>query len=204
MHKYIIEAIWTFFLVLVIALTGNPLAIGMVLVALVYMWGHISWAHYNPAVSLGARILKNISWRTLVIYRMFQFIGALLAGMLAVRLSDHSVAPSLGAWINVWQATVVELVFTFALVFVIFHVALSKKTQWNSYYGLAIWLTILAAAYAGSPISGGAFNPAVWIMLTAVDIFNSWEILPHIRIYLVGPILGGILATFTYAKIEAR
>ncbi len=202
MHKYLVELIGTFFLVLVVALTGNPLAIGLVLAAMVYMWGHISGAHYNPAVSLAAWMTKHLPGRTLFFYWIAQFIWALLAGLLALRISDRSIAPSLGGDINALQGMVVEIVFTFAFVLVILSVAMSKHTKGNSFYGIAIWCALLAAAYAGWPISGGAFNPAVGTILTLVDIYNSGEISAHIWIYIVGPVLGAILASLAFTKIE--
>lgn len=63
MNRYITELIGTFFLVLTIAFTGNPIAIGLVLTALVYMGGHISGAHYNPAVSLAIYLRKKYQQR---------------------------------------------------------------------------------------------------------------------------------------------
>ena len=62
MKKYIVEFIGTFFLVLTVALTGNPIAIGFILVAMVYMGGYISGAHYNTAVTMGLLLSGNIKW----------------------------------------------------------------------------------------------------------------------------------------------
>lgn len=164
MRKHLVELIGTFFLVLVIALSGNPLAIGLILMVMVYMGGHISGAHYNPAVSLGAWLSSKLSVVSMITYRIAQMIGALLAVLLAGWLTGVFLTPVPDPDVTQLQAVVVEAVFTFALVLVVLQTAMTKATAGNSYFGLAIGLTIAAAAFAGGPISGGAYNPAVGVV----------------------------------------
>jgi len=208
MAKLVTEAIGTFFLVLTIGLTvlqGTPfapLAIGTALMVMVYMGGHVSGAHYNPAVSLAMLIRRQLDGRQFGSYVAAQLIGAILAG-LAVRatLSQTFVAaPADG--IGIAPPLLVEILFTFALVLVIMNVAVSPKTTGNSFYGLAIGFTLMAGAFAGGPVSGGAFNPAVGLGPMVVHAIlgdggfgNAW-------LYVVGPCTGGILAALVFGLQE--
>jgi aquaporin Z len=204
MKKYIIELIGTFFLVLVIGLTGNPLAIGSILMVMIYMGGHISGAHYNPAVTLAILVLKKITGREAMMYMVFQLIGALIAALAVDSLLGHTFAPT-PANGEVLKALVVEIIFTFALASVVLNVAASKATAGNSYYGLAIGFTVLAGALAGGAISGGVFNPAVGIGACLIDtIVGGHSSAGNIWIYIVGPCAGALLgaATFNFTNDE--
>jgi len=102
--------------------------------------------------------------------------------------------------LDVWPAFVIELVFTFALAYVVLNVATAKKTAGNSYFGLAIGFTVMAAAYAGGNISGGAFNPAVAIGITLMglsSVGNLW-------ILLVGELVGGALAAWMFRQTNPK
>jgi len=199
MKNYITEFIGTFFLVLAIGLTGNPIAIGAMLMVMVYMGGHISGAHYNPAVSIAMIIRGLLSVKEAINYILSQLAGAILAALLVNWLGGAvmEIAPSNSA--SVLQILVVEAIFTFALVMVILNVATNPKTEGNSYYGLAIGFTIMAAAFAGGGISGGVYNPAVGTGPILVDaIMGDGDTLGNLWYYLVGPITGAVLATYVY------
>ena len=199
MKNYITEFIGTFFLVLAIGLTGNPIAIGTMLMVMVYMGGHISGAHYNPAVSIAMIIRGLLSVKEAVNYILSQLAGAILAALLVNWLGGTvmEIEPSNSA--SVLQILVVEAIFTFALVLVILNVATNPKTEGNSYYGLAIGFTIMAAAFAGGGISGGVYNPAVGIGPILVDLsVSGGHTLDNLWYYLVGPITGAVLATYVY------
>ena len=199
MKNYITEFIGTFFLVLAIGLTGNPIAIGTMLMVMVYMGGHISGAHYNPAVSIAMIIRGLLSVKEAINYILSQLAGAILAALLVNWLGGAvmEIAPIDSA--SILQILVVEAIFTFALVLVILNVATNPKTEGNSYYGLAIGFTIMAAAFAGGGISGGVYNPAVGTGPILVDaIIGEGNTLSNLWYYLVGPIAGGVLATYVY------
>ncbi len=199
MKNYIVEFIGTFFLVLVIGLTvaaGSqfaPIAIGSILMVMVYMGGHISGAHYNPAVSLACLLRGVISGKDASIYMVSQILGAVAAAVVSGFLAGKNITVAPGDTATVVQALVVELLFTFALASVVLNVATSKDHENNSFYGFAIGFTVLAAAYAGGPISGGAFNPAVAIGHNVISgaLGNIW-------IYLAGPFAGGALAATVF------
>jgi aquaporin Z len=199
MKNYIIEFIGTFFLVLTIGLTGQPFAIGTMLMVMVYMGGHISGAHYNPAVSIAMIIRGLLSIKEAINYILSQLAGAILAAFLVNWLGGAvmEIAPSNS--VSALQILVVEAIFTIALVLVILNVATNPKTEGNSYYGLAIGFTIMAAAYSGGKISGGVYNPAVGAGPILVDvIMGDGDSVSYLWYYLVGPIMGAVLATYVY------
>ena len=204
MKNYITEFIGTFFLVLTIGLTGDPIAIGTMLMVMVYMGGHISGAHYNPAVSIAMIIRGLLSVKEAIKYILSQLSGAILAVLLVNWLSESilellpmKVGPNPN--VSPIQILIVEAIFTFALVLVILNVATNPKTEGNSYYGLAIGFTIMAAAFAGGGISGGVYNPAVGTGPILIDaIMGDGGTLSNLWYYLVGPIAGAVLATYVY------
>ncbi len=201
MKKYSIEFIGTFFLTLVVALTGNPLAIGAVLMALVYMGGYISGAHYNPAVTLAVMLrARKITPHQVVTYILFQVIGALLAAIVYFAVKGSMFVPA-PATTDIFIPILIEIMFTFILASVILHVTTAKATEGNHYFGLAIGATLIAIAYAGGPISGGVYNPAIALGTIFADIKNIGTHLSHLVIYLIGPFVGGALAGIVYHRM---
>ncbi len=199
MKNYITEFIGTFFLVFVIGLTVSsetifaPIAIGSILMVMVYMGGHISGAHYNPAVTLACLIRGVIEGKEAALYVVSQVLGAIVAAGISCFIMGKSISILPGDGVGNLQALAVEVLFTFALASVVLNVATSKDHENNSFYGLAIGFTVLAAALAGGPISGGAFNPAVAIGHNFIS--KSFGIL---WLYLVGPLTGGALAAIVF------
>lgn len=202
MKKYITEFLGTFFLVLTVGLTGNPLAIGSILMAMVYMGGHVSGAHYNPAVSLAIVIRGKMDWAEFLKYAVFQILGALLASFIFYAFMDHTFFPAPGASVSSGKALLAEFLFTFALASVVLHVATTKASQGMSYYGIAIGFTVLAAATAVGSISGGAFNPAVAIGPILADTFMGGNSMGNLWIYLVGCFAGGAFAGILFKMMH--
>jgi aquaporin Z len=199
MKRYVIELIGTFFLVLVIGLSGNPIAIGSALMVMVYMGGPISGAHYNPAVTLAVLLRRKMEGKEAGMYIIFQVMGAILAALMVYIVVGHTFAPVPGEGVNAINALLVEIVFTFALASVVLHVATTKAAAGNSYFGLAHGFTVLAAVFAGGGISGGAFNPAVGLGPCLIDtLVGGHDSLSHVWIYLVGPLAGGGLAAVVF------
>ncbi|MCX7996148.1 MAG: aquaporin [Patescibacteria group bacterium] len=202
MKKELIEFIGTFFLVLVITLSGNPIAIGAVLVAMVYLGGYISGAHYNPAVTLAVYLRGKIDKQSALRYMVFQILGATSASFVSYVITGDAVVPQPSGDITFVSIILVEAVFTFALASVFLHVATSRKTAHNQYFGVAMGLVLVASAYAAGPLSGGVLNPAVAIGTMTVDLSNISVNFSNMVFYVVGSTLGGALAASVYNTIR--
>jgi aquaporin Z len=208
MHKYLTEFIGTFFLVLTVGCTVipgaagviPPLAIGAALMVMIFAGGHISGGHYNPAVTLGVFLRGRCESKDVVPYWLAQVAAGLVAAFVAVWLSGKSGTPM--ELKNVPAAFVAEFLFTFALVYVVLNTATAKGTANNSFYGLAIGMTVMTGAFAVGGISGGAFNPAVAVGVGVMKLVP----LSQIWIHIVADLLGGAAAAavFKFANPEDR
>ena len=204
MNKYITEFIGTFFLIFVIGLAvnlANPfaaLAIASILMVMIYMGGNISGAHYNPAVTLAIFIRGRISPKDMIMYWIFQILGALVAALMVNYITGKVFIPSPTAEYGFIKAFLIEVIFTFALASVVLNVATTKTAAGNSYYGLAIGFTVFAAAVAGGAISGGAYNPAVGIGPLLVSFISGNGHIENIGFYIAGPSIGAVIAAFVF------
>jgi aquaporin Z len=204
MNKYITEFIGTFFLVLTIGLSvlgGTPmapLAIGASLMVMVYMGGHVSGGHYNPAVSLAVLLRGKLQRGDVVPYMAMQVVGALAAAAIVYVVLGRTFAPAPGDAVSPLAALIVEVLYTTALCLVVLHSATAPQTTGNSFYGLAIGFTVTAGAFAGGPISGGAFNPAVGVGPIVVAALLGGGSVGNLWLYLVGPFIGAGLAAAVY------
>jgi len=168
MNKHLAELVGRFFLVLTIGCTVipgaagviAPLAIGSALMVMVYAGGHISGAHYNPALTLAVWLRGKCLTKDVIPYMLGQIAGAALAAAVVVFLFGWGKPMVIQ---NVPRAIVAEFLFTFALAYVVLNVATAKGTENNSFYGLAVGFTVMTGAFAVGGVSGGAFNPAVAI-----------------------------------------
>ena len=205
MNKYIIEFLGTFFLVLIIGLSQNPVAIGLGLAVLVYMGAHISGAHYNPVVSLAMLINNQIELKEFSFYLASQLLGSVVATYFIMLLgNDFNVVSNTN---DISSFFVAEILFTFLLVFVILNVALNKNLKGNQFYGLAIGLTVTAGAFAVGNISGGVFNPAVSFGPSLFSFVDPQVVGTNVSssdffiYYLISGIIGSVIASYLYKKV---
>tara|TARA_B100001113_G_scaffold79205_1_gene62255 strand:- start:1343 stop:1966 length:624 start_codon:yes stop_codon:yes gene_type:complete len=205
MNKYIIEFLGTFFLVLIIGLSQNPVAIGLGLAVLVYMGAHISGAHYNPVVSLAMLINNQIELKEFSFYLASQLLGSVVATYFIILLgNDFNVVSNTN---DISSFFVAEILFTFLLVFVILNVALNKNLKGNQFYGLAIGLTVTAGAFAVGNISGGVFNPAVSFGPSLFSFVDPQVVGTNVSssdffiYYLISGIIGSVIASYLYKKV---
>jgi aquaporin Z len=204
MNKYLTEFIGTFFLVLTIGCTVLPraagvipaLAIGSALMVMIFAGGHVSGAHYNPAVTLGVWIRGKCPTADVVPYWTAQVLAAVVASVTARFLvgspSDIVLTPAVG------PALVAEFLYTFALVYVVLNTATARGTSGNSFYGLAIGFTVLTGAFSVGRVSGGAFNPAVAVGLVTMGLIPTTSIWIHI----VADLMGGAAAATIFKTIN--
>jgi aquaporin Z len=204
MKKYLVEFIGTFFLVFTVGNTViapgagalAPLAIGAALMVMVYAGGHVSGGHYNPAVTLAVWIRGRCPTADVLPYWIAQVLGGVIAAWLVhfIKLPNVPVMLPIG-----WKAALlVEFLFTFALAWVVLNTATAKGTANNSFYGLAIGMTLMTGAFAVGNVSGGAFNPAVAVGITLMGL-SSWG---NLWIFLVGNFGGGAVAALTYKVVN--
>jgi aquaporin Z len=205
MRKYATEFIGTFFLVFTIcnAVLAKapfaPLAIGAVLAAMVFAGGHISGAHYNPAVTVAVLLRGRMQAADVAPYILAQVLGAAAAAGVTrwlVGAAPGTAAPTTAKATAI--AFVAELLVTFALAYVVLNVATSKDHPNNSFYGLAIGFTVLAGAVAVGGLSGGVFNPAVAVGVATVGLV-SWSAL---WLYVVANLAGGALAAIAFRLLN--
>lgn len=202
MTKYFAEFIGTFFLVLTVGCTVipgaagviAPLAIGGALMVMVYATGHISGGHLNPAVTLAVFVRGRCQAKDVIPYWLAQLLAGVAAAFVVAFLVGKSGMPM--EIKNVPLAFVAEFLFTFALAFVVLNSATSKDNVGNSFYGLAIGMTVMVGAFAVGAISGGAFNPAVALGLAVMKLVNFADIWIHILAELAGALVAGLTFKF--------
>ena len=198
--KLITEFIGTFFLCLTICVAGvfglsgpnAPFAIAGTLMVMIYAGAHISGAHYNPAVTISIWIRGSFDKSEVLPYAISQLVAGFLAALIAANLivtgsfsEDYPIEifePS-GTETSI---IVSELLFTFALVFVILNVATTESNKGNGFYGAAIAVVVLAGALTVGGISLASFNPAVSISLVAVGKMAAADLWLHLVPQLFG------------------
>ena len=204
MRKFTSEFIGTFFLVLTIGCTGMaagpgvipPLAIGAALMVMIYAGGHVSGAHYNPAVTTAVFLRGRLPAAEVAPYMAAQLLGAAAAaGVVLAFTVAENVAPFYARPLAGFTA---EFLFTFALAYVVLNVATAKATSGNSYFGLAIGFTVMAGAFAVGHVSGAAFNPAVAVGASILGLL-PWS---NLWLYLAADLLGGAAAAAVFKGLN--
>ena len=203
-QKLTTEFIGTFFLSLTICTAvvyGSageyaPFGIAATLMVMIYAGGHISGAHYNPAVTVSIYLRGACEKDEVLPYIASQVIAAVSAAIVVENLLRPNEVVSgfeLGT-----DAIVAELLFTFALAYVILNVATTESTSGNGYFGAAIALVVLAGAITVGSISLASFNPAVTSALIVsgkLALADSW-------MHFVPQFVGAVLATYVYKSTQ--
>lgn len=218
--KFLAEGIGSFVFVMTISLAetncGNsaidgvtrfrnlaPIAIGFMLSTLVFTFGYISGGHFNPAITLGVLLIKGIRIELASAYWVAQVAGGVIGAIMGLIINGTtSRLPAPHVYKNaaeyVIRGFIAEAVFTAALVTVVLHVACSSQKN-NHYYGLAIGMCVMAAAYAVGGASGGSFNPSVATGLQLVKCMAGNCIpLMHLWLYWSAPAAGAVVAALLF------
>ena len=201
-RKLVVEFVGMFLFVFTVGMATNkagagalaPLAIGSVLMVMVFAGGHVSGGHFNPAVSTAVLLRRRMAGNEFVAYLAAQFAAAVIAGFVVRYVGGrevHAVVASSG------KMLVAEFLFTFALAWVVLHVATARGTEGNSFYGLAIGFTVVVGAFAVGGISGGAFNPAIAVGAMVTGLFE-WS---NIWIYFIADFLGAAVAAVLFLYV---
>ena len=199
--KLITEFIGTFFLTLTICTAAAfgtagshaPFAIASTLMVMIYAGGHVSGAHYNPAVTVSIYMRGACEKSDVAPYIASQVTAGVAAALVAsnVLMPDAGVA---SMTMDTSPALAAELMFTFALAYVILNVATSESTEGNGYYGAAIAFVVLAGALTVGSISGASFNPAVTASLVSAGVLEATDSWVHI----VPQLAGGVMAALVF------
>lgn len=220
--RCVLEFIGTYFLTLVIATAAvggmamnlAPIAIGGILTAMIFMAGPHSGAHFNPAVTVAFWVRGVFPAGEIVPYIVVQCLGGALAALTQFVLIESAPTHELlinmaaltsaamgeegGRFADWLQLGIAELVFTFALVFVILHVASAKEQEGNQYFALAIGLVVMVGAFSVGPISGAVFNPAVLVGLWVLGAASGM----HGLVILLATFAGALIAALTFRAIH--
>lgn len=206
-RKLVVEFIGTFFLVFTVGMVViapgadalAPLAIGTALAVMVYAGGHISGAHYNPAVTFSLFLRGLVSINEAIGYWLAQFVAGAVAAVIVSMMKADMPADVMVGSLEIVPAFLAEFLFTFGLVYVVNNVATAKANDGNSFYGFAIGFTVLTGAFAVGGISGGAFNPAVYVGGAVMKIF-SWS---YIWLYFLAQLTAAAAAAFLFKYLDS-
>lgn len=209
--KYLAEFVGTYFLVLTVGccvLTGSlgaAIAIGSVLMVMIYALGSVSGAHFNPAVTLAillsARRLLEVT--DALAYVIAQLLGGLCAGLTYRALFGMGFALEPVGHHSFMAAAVVEIIYTMALCYVVLNVATTQKQDGNNYFGLAIGFTVVSAALAIGGLSGCCLNPAVALGTMAVNAMDRGAVaMTYLPLYFFCPCLGSVLACAGFYLVQ--
>ena len=201
MQHFVMELIGTFFLTVAISLTGNPLAIGLMLMAMIYVGGHVSGGHYNPAISLAVWMRGKLHTNDLACYVVAQTVGALLGFWLFTIITDRVFATEVAPGVQLGVAVFMEALLVMALVWVFLTVTMMTKFKGSMLYGFIIGLTLMSIS-----VIGGLFNPAVaaGAMICSIMKGGAFHNMNNMLIYIVGPLIGGALSTFVYQYVNPK
>jgi len=212
-RKAIAEFVGTFALIFIgagaiISTGGNDLLLialahGLTIGVMASALAHISGGQFNPAVTLGALVGRQISVRLALVYWLSQLLGASVAALMLYGVFSHDEwlnsklgTPSLGPAVSVGTGILIEAVLTFFLVFVVYGTGIDPKGSFNAVGGMAIGLTVALDIMMGGRLTGAAMNPARWFGPAVVArFFDNWYV------YWIGPLIGGIVAGLLYSRV---
>jgi aquaporin TIP len=188
------------------SLIGIALAHGAAIAVMVSALGHISGAHFNPAITLGLLVTRRIRPALGLVYWASQLAGAVAAAALLKALlpsvstaAVHLGVPAVGGGIGAGAAFGLEAILTFFLAWVVFASAVDPRGTFKSIAGLAIGLTITIDILFGAPFTGAAMNPARAFgpQLVGNHWTNGW-------VWYAGPALGAVAAAVLYELLYLR
>lgn len=178
---------------------GVAITFGLAIMIGVFAVGHISGAHFNPAVTTGLAVIRRFPWAELPAYWGAQLAGTVVAALFlrGIFATDGRPALTLPRDDNALQSFMLEIILTFFLVYVVSAVATDDRAVGPA--ALAIGFTIMLCAMFGGPISGASMNPArsVGPALVAGVVDHQW-------LYILGPLVGGVLGAITYQFVRGE
>lgn len=202
MRQYLMELMGAFFLTLAVSFTGNPVAVGLMFMAMFYVGEHISGGYFNPALTVAGWFRGLIAVEEMLLYMGVQVFGAFLAARLVPVITSNVFMPDVGPDVSVGMSMLIEGLLTAVLCMVFLTVVTHKEYKSSAVAGVVLGLTIVPLLYIG-----GLFNPAVaaGAMICQIVVSGSSAIASDIGIiYVVAPLLGGGAAAFAYDYFHKR
>jgi len=186
-----------------VGLIGIALAHGLILSVMITAMGHVSGAHYNPAVTIGFMVAKRTDGGTGAAYIISQLVGGTVAGILLRVIFDAGVwekvnlgTPALAGDVSFGMGILIEVILTFFLVIAIWGSAVDERRP--DVGGFAIGLTVSADILMGGPLTGAAMNPARAFGPALAG--GGFDGVNHL-VYWIGPIIGGVAAAALYNSV---
>ncbi len=198
MKKFAAEGVGTFFLVVVIGVTTDPIAIGLILTALIYTSIHVSDSHFNPAISLAAWIRGRIERSELGIYIAGQFFGAIAGGAFVWWISKLTYGPSPDQATLPYEFIAVEVLFSFFFILLFLCMIYPSRRRRNPLYGAIAGIGLAGCYLVTIPITGAGLNPAMSSGFILFDYINNGSSYQHLPVYLLAPGVGAIIAAYTH------
>ena len=211
MKKYISEFIGTFAMIFCgtgamtinevtggdVSHVGIAITWGFIVIAMIYAFGDISGAHFNPAVSIAFAFAKKFSWKEVPKYIIAQVLGALFASLILLFLFPTSeIYGATIPTIDPMRAFVLEIILTFILMLTIINVSTGSK-EVGIVAGIAIGGVVLLEAMFAGPVTNASMNPARSLAPALVS-----GKLEHLWLYMIAPIIGALLAVGTCKLVK--
>lgn len=201
MKKYAMEFVGTFFLTVAISLTGNPLMIGLMLMAMIYVGGHVSGAHFNPAISFACFVQNRLKLADAGMYIAAQSLGAALALIVYMIITNNVFTLEMVPGSPVLVPMAIEALFVLVLCWVYMTMNFDNRYKNSVIPGIVIGLTLMAIVSANS-----LFNPAIAIASAACSLVKEGTCggLASLVVYIAGPLLGGLAASFMFNYFKSE
>lgn len=201
MKRYAMELVGMFFLTIAISLIGNPIAIGLMLMAMIYAGGHISGGHFNPAISVACLMQNKMDLPETIKYIVAQSLGALLALCFFMMITNNSFTLDMVPGSPLIGPMAIEGLLTLVLCWVYLVMNYDNRYRNSVIPGFAIGLTLMAIVSAGS-----LFNPGVAIGSMICNMAKDGMMggMGSIMVYIIGPVLGGIAASFMFSYFRSE
>lgn len=202
MRQYVMELIGTFFLTLAVSITGVPIAVGLMYMAMYYIGEGVSGGYYNPALAVAAWMRGVLAVEEMLIYAGVQSLGAFLGVWLFRALTNNVFMPDVMADLSMGMAILVEVLMAAVFALVLLTVATSKDYKGSVVNGAVIGLTLAAVLFVGQSI----VNPAIAIGAYLGQLFVDGGALSRelLFVYICAPLVGGVLAALTYDYLHPK
>ncbi len=201
MKKFAAEGVGTFFLAAVIGFTTDPIAIGLILTALIYIFIHVSDSHFNPAISIAAWVRGRIDASELGVYISGQLFGAVAGGAFVWWISKLTYGPAPDQTTLPFEFILVELLFSFLFILLFLCMIYPSRRRKNPLFGVIVGIGLAGCYLVTLPITGTGLNPAMSIGFILFDYINNGSSYHHLPVYLLASGIGAIAAAYAHKFI---